>query len=127
MATNNMYDLIIVDDDQDTLDYLKHMLGRARDWSVQYLTSCEEAYDLLQDHKTRVLLTDIEFPGMSGVDLITKLRSGDNGGFVAFAMTGGRVQGLSEAGVQHVFTKPFCPKDMLGQLTKALNESRVIG
>lgn len=112
-----MYDLMIVDDDDDILDYLAMTIERVRDWSVLYLNSCEKAFDLYQDCGAQVILTDIEFPGMNGLELITELRI-RNPEVVAFAMTGGRVDHFDGVGFEHVFRKPFCPKDILGRLTK---------
>ena len=121
--TNSIYDLMIVDDDKDTLGYLAGIIESARDRSVSYLQSCEEALDRWQGCGAQVLLTDIEFPGMSGLELVTKLRS-HSPELLAFAMTGGGVGHFDGVAFEHVFRKPFCPDELLGRLTGALEQRR---
>lgn len=115
-----MYDLIIVDDEQDLLDYLKLVIEREQDWSVQYFCSPEEALAQFQSCGARAVLTDIEMPQMNGDELLGRLRTLAPE-VAVFAMTGGQTGHLVDKGFEHVFKKPFCLDDMIGELGKAID------
>jgi len=60
--------LLIVDDEQDMLDFLERVLRRFFD--VQRCSSAEEAQSLLTERGFDVLVTDQKMPRMTGLELL---------------------------------------------------------
>ena len=66
--------VLIVDDDPDTLQFLRVMLGDARA-VVQAASSVKEALEILEWFRPHVLVSDLAMPGEDGYSLIEKLRA----------------------------------------------------
>ena len=66
--------VLVVDDDQDTWDYLSILL---RDNGYDVCTAADEATALsqLEEFQADVVIMDVVMPGSSGLDLLVKLRS----------------------------------------------------
>ena len=66
--------VLVVDDDQDTLDYLSALLI---DNGYEVRTAASHAAALLQleEFQADAVLMDVMMPGKSGLDLLVKLRS----------------------------------------------------
>ena len=73
-------DIVIVDDDALTLEYIKRVL-RSSNFDVRYFTDELEALSYLENHKTRVLIIDHRMPRLDGLDLLLRLI--DGGGIAA--------------------------------------------
>lgn len=69
------YRLVIIDDEKKILDGICNLFP----WSeigfevLRSFTDAKEGWDYIEEHGTDVVLTDIEMPGMSGLDLCGKL------------------------------------------------------
>jgi PAS domain S-box-containing protein len=104
--------VLVVDDEADTRELLKVMLGRC---GAEVITagSAEVALDLLTRHSPDVLVSDIGMPGADGYELIRKVRamSAERGGKIpavaltAYARAEDRLQVL-RAGYQMHVAKP---------------------
>lgn len=114
-----MYHLIVVDDNQGILDLLRLVIEAVRDWSVEYVSSPEEALELCRNCDVLTILTDIQMLEMNGDELVARVRALDSG-IAAFAMTGGPTSHLSKVQFEHVFKKPIEIEDMIGRLTEAI-------
>lgn len=66
--------VLLVDDDPDTLQFLRVMLGDASA-VVQAATSVKDALEILEWFRPHVLVSDLAMPGEDGYSLIEKLRS----------------------------------------------------
>jgi len=64
----------VVDDDQSFRDALQRLLKSAG-FAVQSFASAEDFLKSDQQQHTRYLITDIRMPGMSGLELQSKLNS----------------------------------------------------
>jgi putative two-component system response regulator len=66
--------VLVVDDDQDTSDYLSILLG---DNGYDVCTAADEATALsqLEEFQADTVIMDVVMPGRSGLDLLVKLRS----------------------------------------------------
>jgi CheY-like chemotaxis protein len=66
--------ILVVDDDQDTLDYLSALLVD-NGYEVRTAASHAAALSQLQEFQADAVLMDVMMPGKSGLDLLVKLRS----------------------------------------------------
>lgn len=67
--------VLVVDDDWDTLRSLKLLLERLlRNVRVQVADSAPKALALVQEETPDLIITDYQMPGMSGVQLLERLR-----------------------------------------------------
>ena len=66
--------VLIVDDDQDTLDYLSTLLAD-NGYEVRTAASHAGALSRLEEFQADAVLMDVRMPGKSGLDLLVKLRS----------------------------------------------------
>lgn len=75
----NMYTVLIVEDEKIEREHLVHMIKKDMDeistiWSAK---NGFEALALYEQHKIDLIITDIEMPGMSGLELIVKIKQID--------------------------------------------------
>jgi PAS domain S-box-containing protein len=105
--------ILVVDDEPDTRELLKVGLGQCGA-SVTVAGSAAEAYAVLQDGVTDLLISDIGMPGEDGYELIRRVRQlpAESGGKVpaialtAYARVEDRMQAL-RAGYQMHVPKPI--------------------
>ncbi len=64
--------ILIVDDDQSMCELLEADLSR-RGFQISCFTSADEAFHALQDKEFDVVLTDLQMPGMDGLDLCNRI------------------------------------------------------
>jgi CheY-like chemotaxis protein len=114
--------VLVVDDDEDTLEVLRELLEQAGA-AVTAAGSAPAALRELEAHPPDVLLSDIGMPGEDGCSLIRKIRSlgaGRGGDVPAAALTAytqaERQQAAMEAGFELYLAKPIDP----GELTRAV-------
>lgn len=65
--------LLLVDDEPSVLSSLKRLLRR-ENYNILTANSGEGALALLAEHEVRVILTDQRMPGMSGSELLARVR-----------------------------------------------------
>ena len=64
--------VLIVDDDRSMCEMIETDL-RGRDFDPSWYLSAEEAFSVLKDEDFDVVLTDLQMPGMNGVDLCERI------------------------------------------------------
>ena len=65
--------ILVVDDDPLSAELLCDLLGR-RGMAADAVTSGQACLDRLADHPADIVLTDLRMPGLSGTDLVARLR-----------------------------------------------------
>jgi putative nucleotidyltransferase with HDIG domain len=66
--------LLFVDDEPKVLDGLRRMLHPLRrEWQMSFVCGAREALRLLDEQSFDVLITDIQMPGMSGIELLSEV------------------------------------------------------
>lgn len=100
--------VLLVEDHQLVTDVLEVVLKR-RGYTVLKASSGDVAAQILEDETVPLLITDIDLRGISGIDLIKKLRAKDrSANIIAMSGRGDRV--LAEAlvaGADATLKKPF--------------------
>jgi CheY-like chemotaxis protein len=111
--------VLVVDDEPDTREMLKVMIGQFGG-EVRACASSEEAIRLLSEWKPDVIVSDIEMPDEDGYELIRKVRrlEADHGSrqipavaLTAYARVEDRLRALS-AGYQMHIAKPAEPAEL---------------
>ena len=71
-----MYRLLIVDDEKEILDWLTELFQETAemDLDVYKAASGQAALDILNRTKIDIVLTDIRMPGLSGLQLLERIR-----------------------------------------------------
>jgi len=114
---------LIVDDDEIALMILEETLRRAGH-NVTVARNGREALERLRQNECRLIVSDWEMPGMSGVDLFRAIRADHYGGYVYLILLTcrdtptERVEGL-RAGADDFITKPFDPAELLARVGTA--------
>ena len=112
--------VIIVDDDDLSLEVLANSL-RVQGYDVISVNNAENALHLLRKTGSRLVISDWEMPGMSGLDLCREIRRENWPGYVyiilltAHNQTDDVVEGLS-AGADDFICKPFNPAELYVRL-----------
>ena len=120
--------ILIADDDELIAELASQVLidaGHACGW----VTSGEDARDLLQRRRPDILLLDQDMPGMSGVSLLRKLRQSENlydlQVIMFTAMRGEQDESQAiYAGAQDYIRKPFDPRGLTGRIQRVLSKRR---
>jgi PAS domain S-box-containing protein len=110
--------VLVVDDDVDTLEALRHLLEQAGA-RVSTAASAPDAFQALSGEPPDVLLSDIGMPGEDGISLIRRVRSLDpsRGGQVPAAALTAYTQEVDRAralgaGFQAYLAKPVDPREL---------------
>ncbi|HXI92098.1 MAG TPA: ATP-binding protein, partial [Blastocatellia bacterium] len=128
--------VMVVDDEPDTREMLRIMIGQLGA-EVRACASSEEAMRLLSEWQPDVIVSDIEMPGEDGYELIRKVRRSEanrgNGKVPAVALTAyGRVEDRMRAlaaGYQMHIAKPAEPAELAMVIASlaARNAGRLVG
>jgi FixJ family two-component response regulator len=113
----------IVDDDEAMLDALKGLLKEAG-FPARAFASAEEFLDSAEHQHTGCLIADIRMPGMSGLDLQTRLKADNIDIPIIFITAHGdehlRMQALRSGAVEFL-AKPFDDEVLLESVRAALD------
>ena len=73
---NNKKHILFVDDEPNVLDALRRTLRNFRDrWEMVYMDRPEDAWQHLLQKPCDAVVTDINMPGMTGLELISRIQS----------------------------------------------------
>jgi DNA-binding NtrC family response regulator len=120
-------DLLIVDDDPLVCDSLKEML-LLEGFRVDTAPGGEEALAKLREERFRVILSDIQMPGIGGLDLLRELKGRSPDTPVIFITGHGHIDGAVEAiklGAYDYITKPIEDLRLKLTLRRALEQAEL--
>ncbi len=125
--------LLLVDDEPNNLIVLRGVLEDEERWQVHVAESGDEALAVAARVPLDVVVTDHRMPGMSGVDLLEKLRRThpDVAGIVltGFADMDAMEAAINRANAFRFLRKPWEPADILGAIQQAsahVSQRRII-
>ena len=116
--------ILIVDDNPINMK-LARVLLTGEGYQVRTATDAEEALEVLQQFKPRLILMDIQLPGMDGLSLTRRLKADPATkdaiilGLTAYAMRGDEEKVL-EAGCDGYVPKPIDTRTFPGVITRYL-------
>lgn len=116
--------LYIEDEPLNTL-LVQEALRDRPDWRVTHAADGRDGLAVARTLKPDVVLTDINLPGLSGLDIVRELRAdADLGGTLCIALsadaTPGQIERAMQAGFDAYWTKPLDVLELAGRLADAL-------
>src|SRR5215470_7847641 len=124
MAAEN---ILIVEDD-DTLRTVMQLQLKKLGYEATAAPNAERAMDILQKFPQELVITDLNLPGISGIELLKKIRSEYVGTAVIVMTAYGTIQSAVEAmrcGAYDYITKPIEPYDLKALVSRALDHHRL--
>ena len=117
--------ILIVDDNAANLKLVRIVLA-AEGYGVLTASDAEEALEVLRDFTPRLILMDIQLPGMDGLELTRRLKADPKTqgicivGLTAYAMKGDEER-IRAAGCDGYIAKPIDTRRLAGQLKEFLD------
>lgn len=118
--------VLMVENDLLHRKYLNMLLAKAHVKTLE-ASDGKEALELLGTHDVDIVLTDINMPGMNGLELARKIRTHplvQNQSIPIVALTGTiseeDIQRFREVGMNDYLVKPFTPEDLLRKLSEIM-------
>jgi len=122
-----LFRVVIVEDDPDVALYTKTVLEKRADCVVITLADPRLAANAVAEFQPDVLLTDIEMPGMSGLDLIAQVRQ-IKPGLPVIVMTAHASVDYAITALRHdaneFLTKPVSSADLVAHVTRLATAAR---
>jgi len=119
--------ILLIDDDDSLRRVMEFNLTEAG-YKVQTAANGEEGLTLFEKDSFDAVITDITMPGMSGMEVLAKIRERDGGPPVIVITAYGTIESAVEAMKQGAFdyiTKPFNRDELRLTLDKALRMRRL--
>ncbi|WP_017905988.1 sigma-54-dependent transcriptional regulator [Pseudomonas asplenii] len=120
--------VIVVDDEASIRTAVEQWLSLSG-FSVQLFSRAEECLGQLPAHFPGVIISDVRMPGLSGLELLARVRALDPDLPVILLTGHGDVPMAVEAmrdGAYDFLEKPFSPEALLGSLGRALEKRRLV-
>ena len=124
MTTNQT--IFIVDDDRVILKYLSTFFSKSG-WRVESFMSSKEALERLKFKQPILVITDLDMPGMDGIELIRNIKSNEKFENIALlvmtALNENHIRFQSfKAGAIHFVNKPINPYELEAAVKSILNQ-----
>lgn len=115
--------ILVVDDNEDVRDLISYDLLR-RGYNVLFATNGNDAFNVLNNEKIDLLLSDIQMPECDGITLMKKIQESEHNP-VCLLMTGFNSlppDQIKKMGVNGVFDKPIDRTVLFNVIDKALKD-----
>jgi two-component system response regulator PilR (NtrC family) len=120
--------ILVVDDETSIREFLQIMLKRER-MDVDLAENGRVAWDKLQNEQYDLIISDIQMPEMSGIELLGKVKERDPGASVLMITAFGSTETAVEAmklGAFDYLSKPFKIDDVKIRIEKALENKTLV-
>jgi two-component system alkaline phosphatase synthesis response regulator PhoP len=115
---------ILVADDEAPIANVVAMKLRNAGLEVIVAMDGLEAYELAVAERPDFMITDLQMPGMSGLELCARLAAELEGGIPTILLTAKgfelTAESVRELPVRRIMTKPFSPRELLAQVQELL-------
>ena len=116
--------IVVADDSMTILAMTSSRLERAG-YDIVTATRGDDALRLVQEHRPRLVLLDVEMPGLSGVEVTRRIRADESlaGTFIVLLTSLSEETDIAtgiEAGADAYLTKPFSPQELQTQVEKLI-------
>ncbi|MEM1293456.1 MAG: ATP-binding protein, partial [Cyanobacteria bacterium P01_H01_bin.162] len=125
--------ILVVDDNSDLRDYISNVLQR-QDYQVRAAHNGQVALAMLETFVPNLILTDLMMPGMSGLELLQRVRQDERLSSIPVVLLTAkvddetRIEGV-EQGADAYLGKPFNDRELLAEVRNLLalkaNEQKV--
>ncbi len=120
--------LVLVVEDEPAIADLQRMYLAREGFTVQVLTTGEQALDAVKRLRPVAVVLDVGLPGMDGTEVVRRLRASGDDTPVLFVTARDeevdRVLGLEIGGDDYI-TKPFSPREMVARVRTVLRRGRL--
>lgn len=117
--------LVVAEDDEDVQRILEFNL-RNEGYDLTVFDNGRDCWDFLwREGAPDVVVLDVKMPGLSGFEVLRKIRDGSRLGDVPVIMLTSRdreedvVTGF-ESGADHYVSKPFSPRELVSRIERVL-------
>jgi two-component system NtrC family response regulator len=120
--------ILVVDDDENLRWVTKTQLEDVG-YPVITVPNGEAALTALDAQRPSLVLTDLKMPGMSGIDLLERIRAQDSDIPVVLITAFGTIQTAVQAvkaGAYDYLTKPIDPEELLIVVSRALERQKLV-
>lgn len=121
------YRVVVIEDDLDVADYTKTVLEKRLGCVVIAVSDPRQARAAVENLKPDVVITDIQMPGMSGLELIPQIR-GAHPGTAIIVMTAHASVDYAVAALRNqadeFLTKPVSSADLVGRVIRLADAAR---
>lgn len=128
MANDIKPKILVVDDEASIREFLQIMLKREK-MVVDVAENGQAAWQKLQSHSYDLIISDIQMPEMTGLELLEKIKAKDPSALVlmitAFGSTDIAVQAM-KLGAYDFLTKPFKLDDVKLRIQNALEKRTLV-
>ncbi|WP_119067138.1 response regulator transcription factor [Aggregatilinea lenta] len=127
MASNGEDAYILVVDDEGAIRYSISKTLQRVGYQVQTASSGEEALDMMQQQDYDVVLTDIRMPGLSGVELLAKIKERAPDAVVILLTGYANLESAIESlrlGAHDYLTKPSSSQSIRDSVAQGLERAR---
>ena len=117
-------DILIIDDDVDLASITKELL-EDYEYSVEWASSAEKAYDMMLDNNYKLIVLDINLPGDSGFDFCSELRKSCTVPIIFVSSRTSetdRITGL-DLGADDYLPKPYSLQELLSRIKANLRRA----
>ncbi len=120
--------VLLADDSADMRQYVERLL--VSDFGITAVADGVEAYKIAIRARPDLIISDVMMPGLSGIELIRKLRANPaTAGIPVILLSArmgeeARIEGI-EAGADDYITKPFSARELIARVGGALNLASV--
>lgn len=120
--------ILVVEDERDIADFIGRGLT-LKGHEVDIARDAEEALALAREHPPEVVVLDLMLPGMDGIEVCRRLRTGSDVPIIILTArdsVADKVEGL-DAGADDYVTKPFAFEELLARVRAALRRKAPAG
>jgi CheY-like chemotaxis protein len=108
--------ILVADDSMTIVAMVSSRLTRAG-YNVVTTTRGDDALRLVQESRPRLVLLDVEMPGLDGIEVLTRIRADEALAGTLIVLLSGRsepseIESGMAAGADAYLTKPFSPQDL---------------
>jgi DNA-binding response OmpR family regulator len=127
MADNTETLILVVDDDYDTRTVVKTILAGSG-FKVEEAQDGQEALDKLESIKPDLIVLDVMMPGLSGYDVMVKIKEKDETKNIPVIMLTAKsepqdlITGYKDYSVDYYIPKPFTTRQLLAGINLILGE-----
>lgn len=120
--------ILVVDDDSIILDSIAELL-KLEGYKVSTASSADQALARLAEHPYQLVLTDVNMPTVSGLELLRKIRAKHPETVVVLITGYGTIESAVESiksGAYHYVTKPIIDEEIKVIVARALEQHRLL-